>query len=143
MMSSWCVLPLLLVLATCGGPKEPTVEKWQDSAWTPVTVETYSIDGKRDGRKTKAVASFGLQDGGQLQVEMEVSYNPQPILSAGHWTYTGETTLEGTVIERSMKFSGGQAEGPSLGGSFRLDHQGHPRFRVMLPVRPVSKPRWQ
>lgn len=143
MMSARCVLPLLLVLATCGDPKEPTVETWQDSAWTPVVVETYSIDGKRDGRKTRAVAGFGLQNGDQLHVEMEVSYNPQPIRSAGHWTYTGETSLEGTMIERSMKFSGGQAEGPSLGGRFRLDHQRQPRLRVVLPVRPVSKPKWQ
>lgn len=136
-------LPLLLLLAACGGPEEPTVETWIDSAWTPVAVKTYSIDGRRDGQKTRAVALFGLQDGAHLQVEVEVSYNPQPILSAGHWTHTGETSSGGTVVERSMKFSGGQGEGPSLGGSFRLDLQGQPRFRIVLPLRPVSKPKWQ
>ena len=137
------LLPLLLTAAACGGPREPTVEAWLDSAWTPVVVNTYAIAGKRDGQRTEAVARFGLQDGAQLQVEMEVSYNPQPVLSAGHWTYTGETSDAGTVIERSMKFTGGQGEGPSLGGSFRLDHQGQPRFRVVLPLRPISQPKWQ
>ena len=139
--SRW--LPLLLLLAACGGPQEPIVETWIDSAWTPVVVQSYSIDGRRDGRKTKAVASFGLQGGAQLRVELEVSYNPQPILSAGHWTYTGKISLKGTVIERSMKFFGGQAEGPSLGGSFRLDYREQPRFRIVLPLRPISKPKWQ
>ena len=134
---------LLLALAACGAPKEPTVEQWLDTAWTPVAVETYSIDGRRDGQQTKAVASFGLPDGADLRVELEVSYNPQPVLSSGHWTYSGETSLEGKVVERSMKFFGGQGEGPSLGGSFRLDSQGRPRFRIVLPLRPVNKPKWQ
>ena len=63
--------------------------------------------------------------------------------SGGRWTYTGKTSFEGTVIEWSMKFHGGQAEGPSLGGSLRLDRQGKPRFRIMPPLRPLSKPKWQ
>lgn len=143
MTTASCLLPLLLTLAACGGSREPIVETWLDSAWTPVAVETYSIDGSRDGQKTNAVASFGLRDGAELHVEVEVSYNPHPVLSGGHWTYAGETFLEGTVIERSMKFTGGQSEGPSLGGSFRLDSQGQPRFRIVLPLRPISKPKWQ
>ncbi len=141
-MAAPYLIPLLLTLAACGGPKEATVEAWLDSAWTPIAVNDYSIDGRRDGKTTKAVASFVLQDGAQLIVEVEVFYNPQPILSAGHWSYTGETSLEGTVIERSMKFFGGQAEGPSLGGRFRLDHQGQPQFRIVLPLRPISRPTW-
>ncbi|MBT4098333.1 MAG: hypothetical protein HOE86_11850, partial [Gemmatimonadetes bacterium] len=127
---------VLLLLAACGGPEEPIVEVWLDSAWQPVAVSAYSIDGQRDGGKTKAVASFHLQDGAVLHVELEVGYDPQPVLSAGHWNYAlADTSLDGIVVERSMRFFGGQAEGPSLGGTFRLDRKGQPRFRVELPVR--------
>ncbi len=135
---------VLLLLAACGGPDEPILETWLDSAWQPVAVRSYAIDGKRDGRKTKAVATFRLQDGAELHVELEVSYNPQPVLSAGRWKHSSaDSSIDGTVVEKSMRFFGGQSEGPSLGGSFRLDREGQPRFRVELPVRPVSKPTWQ
>jgi hypothetical protein len=74
---------------------------------------------------------------------LEVSYDPRPVLSAGHWSYDGTSSGDGTVVERSMKFFGGQAEGPSLGGRFRLDQDNRPRFRIRLPLRPVSQPQWK
>jgi hypothetical protein len=145
-MSTARVLSLVIVVAwlhACGGADEPTVEAWVDGSWTPVVVADYTIAGKRDGQRTTAVATYELQEGGKLRVQLEVSYNPQPVLSAGRWAYTGATRSEGTVVERSMKFFGGQGEGPSLGGRFRLDQDRQPRFRIVLPLRPVNQPTWR
>ena len=137
------LLPLALSFGACSGDNEPSVEAWVDGASTPVAVTASAIDGKRDGRRTRAVATFTLHDGARLRVQLEVSYDPRPVLSAGHWTYDGTSSGDGTVVERSMKFFGGQAEGPSLGGRFRLDQDHRPRFRIRLPLRPVSQPQWK
>ncbi|HCL27618.1 MAG TPA: hypothetical protein DIC52_04170 [Candidatus Latescibacteria bacterium] len=145
-LSTSRVLSLVTVVVwfqACGGSDEPAVETWIDGNWTAVVVNDYTIAGKRDGQKTSAVATYELQEGAQLRVELEVSYNPQPVLSGGRWVYTGETRSAGIVVERSMKFFGGQGEGPSLGGRFRLDEDGQPRFRIVLPLRPVSQPTWR
>ena len=137
------ILPLALLLFACGGSDEPAVEVWGDNAWAPLAVTSYTIDGKRDGQVTRAVATFGLPSDAHLIAEFEVSYDPQPVLRAGRWRYDGDPAGTGPIVERSMKFFGGQGEGPSLGGHFRLDRDGKPRFRVFLPLRPVSQPRYQ
>jgi len=46
------------------------------------------------------------------------------------------------VQAEDLRFAGGQNEGPSLGGRFRLTAGGVPRFRVVMPLRPVRAPRW-
>lgn len=137
------LLFMLALLAACSGKDEPTVERFVDDTWQSTGVTSYAIDGKRDGRTTTATATFGLQDGTSLQVEFVITYDPQPVLSGGRWQHNATPAAEGTVIDLSMKFFGGQGEGPSLGGRFRLDHERQPRFRVTIPLRPVSQPRWQ
>jgi hypothetical protein len=136
-----CLL-LLLCLTACGGPDEAAVEAWINDAWTPVTVTDYSIDGERDGSTTTAVAILTLEGGVHLRVELQVTYNPQPILRAGHWYSDGAMPEDGTVVERSMKFFGGQGEGPSLGGRFQLNQDNRPRFRIVLPLQTISQPKY-
>jgi len=137
------ILPLALLLVACGGSEEPAVEVWGNDAWEPLAVTGYTIAGKRDGQITRAVATFGLPSGAHLLAEFEVSYDPQPVLGTSRWRYDGDPAGAGPIVERSMKFFGGQGEGPSLGGHFRLDQDGKPRFRIFLPLRPVSQPRYQ
>lgn len=137
------LLLALVLLAGCSGTDEPAVEARIDDDWKAVALSDYSIDGKRDGSTTTATAIFSLQDGTSLQVTFVVTYDPQPLLSRGHWRFDGSPATEGTVADLSMKFFGGQGEGPSLGGRFRLDLRGEPRFRITLPLRPVSQPKWQ
>ena len=134
---------LLLLVAGCSGKSEPELEEWTDGAYRPREVSAYEVDGKRDGATTRAVATFTLESGRRLQLELEVSYDPAPVLRTGHWRIDGAHPDSGTVHAESMKFLGGQNEGPSLGGRFRLDRDDRPRFRVVLPLRPLSQPKWQ
>jgi hypothetical protein len=135
-------LLLFLCLTACGGPDEAAVEAWIDEAWVAVPVTDYSIDGERDGSTTTAVAILTLGDGVHLRMELQVSYNPQPILSSGRWYSDSTMPEEGTMVERSMKFFGGQGEGPSLGGRFQLNQDNQPRFRIVLPLQTVSQPKY-
>ena len=137
------LLWMLALLAGCSGKDEPAIEIRANDTWRATAVSSYDIDGKRDGRTTTATATFGLQDGTSLQVRFVVTYDPQPVLSGGHWRHEDRPVAGGTVTDLSMKFFGGQGEGPSLGGRFRLDQDGQPRFRVTIPLRPVSQPTWQ
>ena len=133
----------LLALSACAGPAEPRLEGWADGSYRPLAVTAYEVDGKRDGDVTRAVSTFTLEGGDRLRLELEVAYNPAPVLRAGRWSLDGARPEAGEVAAESLTFLGGQAEGPSLGGRFRLDAAGGPRFRAVLPLRPVAEPRWQ
>lgn len=134
---------LLLLLGGCSGNSEPGLEEWADGAYQPRPVSAYEVDGKRDGGTTRAVVTFTLESGARLQLELVVAYNPAPVLSSGHWRIDGPHSGSGEVHAESMRFLGGQSEGPSLGGRFRLEEDARPRFRVVLPLRPLDQPQWQ
>lgn len=134
------LLPLLL-LGGCG-TSEPGLEEWTEGAYRSLEISAYEVDGKRDGATTRAVAALTLASGARLLLELEVAYNPAPTLHEGRWRIDGARPDSGEVHAESMKFLGGQGEGPSLGGRFRLDRAAQPRFRVVLPLRPLSQPTW-
>lgn len=134
---------LLVSWGGCSGQAEPRVEVWEDGTYQPRVVSAYEISGKRDGATTKAVATFTLETGERLRIELEVVYNPTPSLGSGRWRIDGARAGSGEVRPESIRFTGGQAQGPSLGGRFRLEENGSPRFRVVLPLRPVNPPKWR
>lgn len=131
-------LALPAALPACSGGGEPRVEQWEGGAWRPVASASYEIAGKRDGAATSAIATFGLETGERLRVELTIVYNPTPALGAGRWQLEGDDPASGEVAAESIKFLGGQGEGPSLGGRFRLEENGRPRFRVVLPAKPLA-----
>ncbi len=137
------LLAALVVLSGCSGRAEPRVEVWEDGTYQPRVVSAYEISGKRDGATTKAVATFTLETGERLRIELEVVYNPTSSLGSGRWRIDGARPGSGEVRAESVNFTGGQAQGPSLGGRFRLEENGSPRFRVVLPLRPVNPPKWR
>ena len=136
------LLALLALLAGCSETAEPQLAVWENGTYQPRAVSEYEISGKRDGANTRALAILTLESGERLQLELVVFYDPTPALSSGHWSIDGTHAGAGEVRVESLKFLGGQAKGPSIGGRFRLDENGSPRFRVVLPLRPVSQPNW-
>ena len=135
-------LALLALLGGCSDRSEPRLEIWEDGVYQTRALSAYEITGKRDGATTRVVAILTLESGERLQLELVVVYDPTPALGSGHWSLDGTQTGAGEVRAESVRFLGGQGEGPSLGGRFRLDENGSPRFRVVLPLRPVSQPNW-
>ena len=141
------ILPLLpvalFVLSVgCSGKAEPQLEVWKEGGFQPSAINTYKVAGKRDGAVTRVSASFTLESGEILQMDLDISYDPQPVLSSALWTVDGYQPGSSDVIAESLKFLGGQGEGPSLGGRFRLEQNGAPRYRVVLPLRPVNQSEW-
>lgn len=133
------LLVFLALLGGCSGNAEPQVEEWLDGAFQARSVSSYHITGKRSGATTRAVATFVLEGGDRLQLELVVGYNPTPALDSGLWRLDGTRSAVGQVRAESLKFTGGQGGGPSLGGRFRLEEEGLLSFRVVLPVRPIKE----
>lgn len=125
--------------AGCAKTDEARVERYESGVYHPQTVSTYTISGARDGATTEAVAVFTLEDGDRIRVELHVAYNPTPVLSSGMWRREGTTPEEGVVREEALTFLGGQGGTPSVGGRFRLESNGTPRWRVVMPTRPLGR----
>ena len=138
MPSHASLLPFLIFLyliTGCAQNSGPRVEAWRDGAYQPVSVESYSLDGSRDGSTTRAEATLTLEDGRQLLLQLELYYNPTPELVSGRWTLDEEA---GAISAENIRFAGGQGEGPSVGGSFRLERDAAPAYRVELPLRAIA-----
>ena len=135
-------LTLMVLITGCGGRDEPRLSEWDGAAYRPREVAQYQFSGKRDGAVTRATAVFTIAGAEKLEIDLEITYNPTPALGSGRWRLDGPRGAAGEVREESIKFLGGQGEGPSLGGRFRLNENGNPRFLVVLPLRPVETSRW-
>ena len=134
-----------ILAAGCGAPDEPAVELRAGDGWQAAAVTGYDVDGARDGDRTRVDVVYTLADGARLHLELRVFFDPRPVLESGTWRREQEGpsgAQAGEVKAESLRFTGGQNEGPSLGGRFRLDGPDGPRYRVVMPLRPVREPRW-
>lgn len=131
---------LLVVAVACSGSSSPRVEVMENGVYIRKAVSGYEISGARDGTTTRAVAMITMDDGDHVRIELEVTYNPTPELASGHWQREGKVAEEGQVHAESLKFLGGQGSTPSVGGRFRLETNGSPRMRVVLPMQPLARP---
>ncbi len=132
-----------LLLGGCAANTEPQCETWVEGAYLERPISVYEVSGKRDGATTRALATLTLAGGEKIQIALKVDYDPQPVLGGGNWRLEGANADSGTVRAESLRFLGGQSEGPSLGGRFRLEAGGQPRFRVVLPLRVLAQANWQ
>ncbi len=128
------------LLAGCSGSGKPRVEAMENGVYIRKNVSSYRISGARDGATTHATALITLDQVDTVQIDLNVAYNPTPVLASGHWKRTGPTVEEGDVHAESLKFLGGQGSAPGVGGRFRLDSFGNPRMRVVLPAQPLERP---
>ena len=126
----------------CTNNDEPLLDELVNGVYESRIVTNYQVNGMRDGATTKVSIKFVLENGGRVQLELEVVYNPRPILRSGFWRLDGKQSGSGNVKAKSIKFLGGQGEAPSLGGRFELEEGSRSRFRVVVPLRPVNKPNW-
>jgi hypothetical protein len=133
----------LLLGAGCAGRDEARVERYENGAYRAEVVASYELGGARDGAATDATGAFVLANESHdtLRVYLHVTYNPTPVLADGRWELirAGSTGESGDVREESLKFLGGQGAAPSVGGRFRLETNGEPRWRVVMPVQPLKK----
>lgn len=132
----------LLLVPGCARHSGPRVEEWKNGAYQPISVVAYTIEGRRDGDTTQALATFTLATGQHLRIVFDVVYNPTPALGDSRWSIDGENANRGAVRAESVRFLGGQGEGPSLGGRFLLEGDDAPLFRVVLPMRHISRTDW-
>jgi hypothetical protein len=129
---------VLVALVGCAGDEHPTVMRLVGSSPGISEVTGWSLDGSRDGARTRATATFDLAGGRQLEVRLLLAYDPRPVLAEGTWKLDGES---GRVHAESVRFVGGQGEGPSVGGDYVLvDDRNLPRYRVQIPLTPIAVP---
>ena len=133
---------LFLLFGGCANNDEPGLDELVNDLYQPRIVTNYQVSGKRDGATTQVFIIFQLENNERLQLELEITYNPVPVLQSGYWKINGKESSSGSVQAKSLKFLGGQGEGPSLGGQFQLEDNSQPRFRVFIPLRPINKPKW-
>ena len=133
---------IILLYGGCTNNDEPLLEELVNGVYKSRTVTNYRVNGMRDGATTQVSVKFVLENGERVQLELEVAYNPTPVLRSGFWRLDGKLSGSGNVKAKSMKFLGGQGEGPSLGGRFELEEGSQSRFRVVVPLRPINKPNW-
>ena len=131
---------LVLLFGGCANNDEPGLDELVNDLYQPRTVTNYQVSGKRDGATTQVFIVYQLENDERLQLELEITYNPVPVLQSGYWKINGKESSSGSVQAKSLKFLGGQGEGPSLGGQFQLEDNSQPRFRVFIPLRPNNKP---
>ncbi|HEY1760551.1 MAG TPA: hypothetical protein VGG72_34570 [Bryobacteraceae bacterium] len=126
---------LLLFLAACGAPKQPSVEDLNHHEDLS-GARMMTLRGARDGDRLDAEAMFSGRSL-LLTVKMRFAIGAPTTLTSGTWvrTLADGKTETGNISARSVSFTGGQSGPPSIGGSFDLlDAGGAPKYRVILPL---------
>ena len=141
------VQKILLIISVvhcvgCVNNDKPKFEELVDGLFVPRIITNYSTYGVRDGALTQAYITYDFEDYKSIQLKLEVTYNPTPILSSGYWKILDGDSILGDIRANSLKFLGGQAEAPSLGGTFELNENFQTRFKVIVPLRPINKLEW-
>ena len=81
---------LVLLFGGCANNDEPVLEELVNDLYQPRTVTNYQVSGKRDGATTKVFIIFQLENDERLQLELEITYNPVPVLQSGYWKINGK-----------------------------------------------------
>jgi hypothetical protein len=133
-------LAVLIHAAACGGHDAP-VHEISSAGSHPLPVRLLKATGHRDGYAIAATYVFGDDADTRLEVDVELHVEPQAVFDAGRWTYEGPTgRASGNIVPRSIRFTGGQSDGISLGGVFTLREADRDRFEVDVPLTNLQPP---
>jgi hypothetical protein len=131
---AWLGVPLLLLVA-CAAPKQPSVEDLNHREdFSGARMMT--LRGARDGDLLDAEAMFSGRSL-LLTIKMRFAIGAPTTLMSGTWVRTlPDGKMEtGSISARSVSFTGGQGNSPSVGGNFDLvDSAGMRKYRVVLPL---------
>ncbi len=125
----------LVVLTGCGGSKQLSVEDLnhrEDFSGTRMM----TLRGARDGELLDAEAMFSGRSL-LLTVKMRFAIGAPTTLMSGSWVRTlPDGKMEtGSISARSVSFTGGQGNPPSIGGTFDLlNASGMSKYRVVMPL---------
>ncbi len=136
------LLFLVVCFFGCVNNEKPEFEESVNDLFVPRIIKNYETYGNRDGALTQAYITYDFENYESIQLILQVTYNPTPILSSGYWKTLGNESIGGNIEATSLKFLGGQGEGPSLGGSFELKDKFSTLFKVIVPLRPINEPKW-
>ena len=99
---------LFLLFGGCANNDEPRLDEFVNDLYQPRIVTNYQVSGKRDGATTQVFIIYQLENDERLQLELEITYNPVPVLRSGYWKIDGKESSSGNVQAKSLKFLGGQ-----------------------------------
>ena len=128
---------LIFSIDGCRSDNNLKLEKWTDGKYQAIPFSTFDINGRRDGENTFAYIIFTFINGAKIEIDLEITYNPLPILKYGEWRLVKNGLKSNDVFEENLIFLGGQGEAPSIGGRFILNLEGQSFFRVTLPLMQV------
>ena len=69
----------------CTNNDEPFLDELVNGVYKSRIVTNYQVNGMRDGATTQVSIEFVLENGERVQLDLEVVYNPTPILRSGYW----------------------------------------------------------
>lgn len=134
-MKTFLGLSLMTVLLAVGCGTDAPVERLDGDEATLTAYRLAEATGERDGAQTQARFVFRASGEDDLVLDVTLGYDPQPTLVSGSW-HRG--AIAGDVRSEGVRFVGGQGEGPSVGGTYRLEDASGPRYRVTLPLTRVA-----
>jgi hypothetical protein len=124
---------MLLILGACAN-EEYSFERIDGENRIALPLKFDVLSGVRDGENVKATLRFqNPQD--SAEVDLVLHLGPPAQCTSGTWHVSiGGATQNGPVTCDSLTFLGGQADQPSIGGTFTLkDTNGVALYRVTLP----------
>ena len=127
-----------LLLAACGGPQSPKLERIADRTELP-SHQLRSLTGYRDGDALRAKVILAA-DSSMLTMDLRFRIGVPTRLEEGSYLWQqADTVLRGPVKQVSATFLGGQSGRPSIGGTFELiSPEGERLYEVRIPVREVA-----
>ena len=87
----------------CVNNDKPKFEELVDGLFVPRIIINYTTSGVRDGALTQAYITYEFEDYKSIQLTLEVTYNPTPILSFGYWKMLDSDSIGGDIRANSLK----------------------------------------